>query len=158
MSALDLDAVAAVAAVVHKDFYERPEVLAEKRRLYPNGAHLLEIGERPVGYVFSHPWASRAVPALDSLLEALPADADTYYLHDLALLPVARRVGAAGQIVKALIRHAEARGFSTMSLVAVNSSAGFWARHGFLPVEAPELTGKLLSYEPGASYMVKPLR
>jgi GNAT superfamily N-acetyltransferase len=157
MSALDLGAVEAIAAVVHKDFYESPEVLGEKRRLYPNGAHLLEIGERPVGYVLSHPWRHDQIPALNALLGALPEDADTYYLHDLAVLPVARRIGAAGFMATALSKHARARGFATMSLVAVNGSEGFWTKQGFEPRDLPELTGKLLSYEAGARYMVKRL-
>ena len=157
MSALDLAAVEAIAAVVHPDFFETGEVLAERPRLYPNGAHLLEIGERPVGYVLSHPWRSGTLPALNALLGELPANPDTYYLHDLAILAVARRMGAADFIVTALARHAAARDFASMSLIAVNNSEGFWTRHGFVAQEVPELTGKLLTYEAGARFMVKPL-
>lgn len=157
MSALDLAAVETIAAAVHKDFYESPEVLAERRRLYPNGAHLLEIGERPVGYVLSHPYRSDAIPALNALIGDLPGEVDTFYLHDLALLPVARRMGAAAFMVEVLGRHALARGLATLSLVAVNGSQPFWSRLGFLRRDVPELTGKLLSYEAGAGYMVKPL-
>jgi GNAT superfamily N-acetyltransferase len=155
MSALDLGAVEAIAAVVHPGFYERPEVLAERRRLYPNGTHLLEIGERPVGYALSHPWLREAIPPLDTLLGEIPDGADTYYLHDIALLPVARRIGAATLIVTALLKHAEARGFATASLVAVNGSVDFWSRQGFAVIEDPGLLGKLKSYEAGARYMVK---
>jgi hypothetical protein len=157
MSELDLETVGAIAGTVHKDFYESPEVLAERRRLYPHGAHLLELGERPAGYVLSHPWRRNSIPALNALLGAIPDDADTYYIHDLALLPLVRRMGAAGFMARVLDRHAQARGFSTMSLVAVNGSAGFWQRQGFDPMDVPELTGKLLTYEEGARYMVKRL-
>ncbi|MDR3475460.1 MAG: GNAT family N-acetyltransferase [Devosia sp.] len=157
MSALDLGTVEAIAEVVHEKFYEAPAVLAEKRDLYPNGAHILEIGERPVGYVLSHPWKRASIPALNARLGAIPGDADSYYIHDLALLPVARRIGAAQFIVGALAKHAEARGFATMSLVAVNGSEGFWARQGFVAEDVPELTGKLLSYGEGARYMVREL-
>ena len=114
-------------------------------------------GERPVGYVLSHPWRSASIPALNALIGALPEDADTYYLHDLALLPLARRMGAAQFMITALGKHAVAQGFATMSLVAVNGSEGFWARRGFVPNNIPELTGKLLGYEAGARYMVKSL-
>ena len=157
MTAFDLNAVVAIADKVHPDFYETPAVLGERRQLYPHGALLLEINEKPVGYVFSHPWRARSLPALNTLVGSIPADADTYYLHDLALLPVARRIGAATLIVSALTKHAVARGFATMSLVAVNASQGFWERHGFAVTEAPELYGKLLSYEEAARYMVKGL-
>lgn len=157
MTAWDLPAVTAIAETVHPDFWEAPEVLAERQRLYPHGASLLELGEKPVGYVFSHPWRAKTLPALNSMLGAIPDDADTYYLHDLALLPVTRKVGAASRIVTTLEKHARARGFATMSLVAVNKSQGFWERHGFVVTEVPELYAKLLSYEESARYMVKGL-
>jgi len=157
MSAYDLDAVTSIAELVHADYYEAPEVLGEKQALYPNGAHLLELGERPVGYVLSHPFRSEVVPALNAPLGALPADADTYYLHDLALLPVARRMGAGQFIAEVLARHAVARGLATMSLVAVNGSEGFWARQGFVTADVPELAGRLLGYDASARYMVRAL-
>jgi ribosomal protein S18 acetylase RimI-like enzyme len=96
-------------------------------------------------------------PALNTLLGALPAEPTTYYLHDLALLPVARRIGAASQIVNALTKHAAARDLPTMTLIAVNGSQGFWEKHGFSVADRPELAGKLASYEPGARLMVKDL-
>jgi hypothetical protein len=157
MSAYDLDAVVSIAEVVHPDFFEAPDVLAERRELYPNGAHLLEIGERPVGYVLSHPFRRNAIPALNATLGGLPDNPDTYYLHDIALLPVARHMGAARFITNVLARHAAARDLGSMSLVAVNGSEGFWAQQGFLAKALPELTGKLLTYEEGARYMVREL-
>lgn len=157
MTGYDLPAVQKIADQVHPDFFETPEVLGERQRLYRNGCYLLEIGEKPAGYVLSHPWRFGSLPALNALLEAIPPDPDTYYLHDLALLPVARRVGAASHIVSALIKHASARGFPNMSLVAVNGSSGFWEMHGFSAQEAPELDEKLRSYEAAAKLMVKPL-
>ena len=155
MTTYDLPAVVSIAATVHPGFYESPEVLAERQRLYRNGCYLLEIGERPAGYVLSHPWREGRPPALNALLEAIPEDAGTYYLHDLALLPVARRIGAASRIVGALTKHASARGFPTMSLIAVNGSQGFWERHGFAVAETPAIATKLQSYEDGARLMVK---
>lgn len=157
MTAYDLKAVEKIAAAVHPGFYEAPEILAERQRLYHNGCYLFEIGEKPVGYVLSHPWRDGAPPALNAPLGEIPADATTYYLHDLALMPVARRIGAASQIVDALTKHATARGLTTMSLVAVNGSQGFWERHGFTVADRPELAEKLASYEASARLMVKSL-
>ena len=142
---------------MHPDFPESYDVLAERQRLYLNGSYLLEIGERPAGYVLSHPWQFGQIPALDTPLGAIPEDADTYYIHDLALLPVARRIGAATFITNALAKHARAHGYPTMSLVAVNGSAGFWARHEFEVAEVPELADKLMSYEPEARLMIRRL-
>lgn len=158
MTAYDLEAVADIAGVVHPDFYESPEVLAERQQLYRNGCYLLEIGLKPAGYVLSHPWREGTLPALNEPLGAIPDNASTYYIHDLALLPVARRIGAASHIVAALVKHAEFGGFATMSLVAVNGSQGFWEKHGFAVADSPDLVAKLESYAPDARLMVRSLR
>lgn len=157
MTAFDLAAVNDIANQIHPDFFEAPEVLAERQALYSHGCYLLEIAEKPVGYVLSHPWRSGSLPALNTPLGELPADADTYYLHDLALLPVTRRIGAASFIVDALAKHAAAEGFATMHLVAVNGSQGFWEKHGFVRQDVPDLVEKLQSYEAEAAYMARPL-
>lgn len=154
MTAYDLPAVQGIADTVHVDFFEAPDVLAERQRLYRNGCYLLEINEKPAGYVLSHPWRYGTLPPLNTLLGRLPADPDTYYLHDVALLQVARRIGAASRIVAALIKHARAEGYPTVTLVAVAGSVPFWERHGFAVAEVPELYGQLLSYEEAARYMV----
>jgi ribosomal protein S18 acetylase RimI-like enzyme len=157
MTAYDLPAVQGIADTVHVDFFESPEVLAERLSLYHNGCYLLEVGDKPAGYVLSHPWIYGTLPSLNTLLKRLPAEPDTYYLHDLCLLPVARRVGAASKIVDALVKHASVEGYPTMTLVAVNGSIPFWQRHGFESTQIDELYGKLLSYEAAASYMVRRL-
>ena len=158
MTAYDLEAVEEIASIVHPGFFESQDVLAERHELYRNGCYLLEIGVKPAGYVLSHPWRAGEPPPLNEKLGGIPDDATTYYLHDLALLPVARRVGAASHIVEALVKHAEVGGFATMSLVAVNGSQGFWERHGFVAADDPDLAGKFVSYGADAKFMVRPLR
>lgn len=155
MTGYDIDAVFDIANRIHTDFFEAREVLAERQMLYRNGCYLLEVSEKPAGYVLSHPWRLGSLPALNALLGALPEDADTYYIHDLALLPLTRGLGAAGQIVEALTKHAKAMGFASMSLVAVNGSLAFWEHQGFAVSDRPELADKLASYEDAARYMVK---
>ena len=157
LTTLDLPAVEVIAAKVHPGFPEDTAVLAERQRLYPEGTRLLEVDGEPTGYILSHPWPFKALPALNSLLGAIPAGADTYYLHDLALLPTARGTGAAAMIVGDILRHARLHGFPSASLVAVNGSLPFWYKHGFRTLDVPELADKLLGYEAAARLMVKPL-
>lgn len=157
MQASDLAAVVAIAAAVHPGFPERPEVLDERRQVFPKGAFLAEdaAGE-PVGYALAHPWRLSVPPALDSFLGALPEDADCLYLHDVALLPVARGQGLARALVAKL--EARAGGLGRLALTAVNASADRWCRLGFAPTPAgPVLAAKLASYGPGAVFMVKDL-
>ncbi|HTM78066.1 MAG TPA: GNAT family N-acetyltransferase [Devosia sp.] len=157
LTTLDLPAVEAIAAIVHPDFPEATEVFAERQRLYPDGTRFLELGGVPSGYLISHPWHAKALPALNALLGAIPPDAATYYLHDLALLNKARGTGAAAMIVGDIINHARAMGFPSISLVAVNGSQPFWHKHGFRVLPVPELSEKLASYEAAARFMVRAL-
>lgn len=157
MTTLDLPAVETIAETVHPAFPEDLAVFAERLRLYPAGTRLLEMSGRPAGYVLSHPWTFGQLPALNARLGQLPAEADTYYVHDLALLNPARGTGAAAMIVGDLLRHARLAGFPSVSLVAVNGSLPFWYKHGFRAVAAPALVDKLDSYEPAARLMSRSL-
>jgi GNAT superfamily N-acetyltransferase len=155
LTTLDLPVVESIAARVHPAFPEDVAVFAERQRLYPDGARLLELDGLAAGYIFSHPWPQMALPALNALLGDIPADADTYYLHDLALLSPARGTGAAAMIVGDILRHARLSGFASASLVAVNGSLPFWYKHGFRVVDAPALAEKLAGYEQAARLMIK---
>jgi GNAT superfamily N-acetyltransferase len=154
MTAADLPAVSAVAAVVHVAYPEDDVVAAERLRLFPDGclAHLA--GGRVTGYALAHPWRAFSIPALDTLLGAIPADADVLYLHDVALLPGARGGGAARAAVGRLAAVAARRGLGRMALTAVAGTAGIWGRLGFVAAEAPALAAKLATYGPGAAYML----
>ena len=155
MRPVDLPAAERIAAVVHPDFPEDETVFAERLALYPEGCRLL-VGEgEALGYAITHPWRRGEPPALNSLLGALPARPDTYYIHDLALLPGARGGGAAGRLVTLLAE--QARGLPGMSLVAVNGSVPFWRRQGFSVVREPRLAAKLRSYDAEACLMERPL-
>ncbi len=158
MVAADLPAVMAAAAEVHPDYPEGEAVFAERLALHPAGCLVLAGGEGLGGYVLSHPWRLGQVPALDSLLGALPDDADAYYIHDLALLPTARGGGAASDCVSRLATHASASGFARMALVAVGNSAGFWRRQGFREAHDEALARKLASYDSAARYMIRDLK
>jgi ribosomal protein S18 acetylase RimI-like enzyme len=156
MQQSDLHRVAEIAARVHPSYPEDTEVFAERLRLYPQGCRVLsdEAGAL-VGYVLSHPWLFKQPPALNALLGRLPESPTTYYLHDIALLPQARGGGFAGGIIFSMARDARAARFSNMSLVAVNDSAAFWEKLGFLMVDAAALAAKLGSYDAGARLMAR---
>lgn len=157
VTSADLPAVMAVAAAVHPGYPEDEEVFAERLALYPAGCLCLADAQGVAGYALSHPWRLREVPALNTLLGAIPADAAAYYIHDLALLPRTRGAGAAADIVAHLAEHARASGLAIMALIAVNGSAGFWQRHGFRVTHDPSLDRKLASYDDAACYMTREL-
>lgn len=156
MTGNDIDAVERTAAIVHPGLFERRAVLAEKQRLYPDGAWLCEHDGKTGGYFLTHPWQDDAIPPLDTMLTTVPRGG-TYYLHDLALLPEVRRIGAATAALDIALAHAARAGFRTAALVAVNNSGGFWERHGFANVDAPHLADTLLAYGPSARLMRRAL-
>lgn len=156
MTVNDLHAVHAIAQQVHPAYFEGLEVFTERLRLHPEGCLVLMAvggGGTVIGYVVSHPWRFGDPPALNTLLEALPAQPNTLYLHDLALLPAARRTGAGGMVVNDLRAHARDLGLARMSLVAVNASAPFWQRLGFEAVTVPGLAKRLAAYDETACFM-----
>ncbi|WP_295546216.1 GNAT family N-acetyltransferase [uncultured Pseudacidovorax sp.] len=158
MQAKDLPTVLHIAAVVHPHYPEHEDVFAERLALYPGGCLCLALhDDRVAGYVLSHPWHADAPPALDALLQRLPVPAPAFYLHDMALLPEARGVGAAGRAMPLLATQAVAAGCRELALVAVNDSAGFWARQGFYARNVPALAAKLATYDAAARFMVRPL-
>lgn len=153
----DLPAIAAVAARIHPDLPESPEVLAEKMRLYPDGCRVLVTGDELVGYGLSHPWKQRRIPPLDRFLARLPGDADCLYVHDVAVLPDFRG-GGARDYVATIEDLARATGIAALALVSVYATRPLWERFGFRPVTADaELHVKLASYGEGATYMLRDL-
>ncbi|MCK6419215.1 MAG: GNAT family N-acetyltransferase [Alphaproteobacteria bacterium] len=143
--------------VVHPAYPERTEIFAEKFMLYPKGCFVLAPEGIIVGYVQSYPARSAQPQELDSSLGQLPADADTYYIHDIAIAPSWRRRGKAIEFLNWLEVFASCQGFHTLSLTAVNRSRSFWERRGFSVLETDMLRERLHSYGEDAFYMVKEL-
>lgn len=160
MRAADIPAVLRIADRVHPDYPEDEAVFVERLRLAPEGCFVLEMegAQRElIAYLVSHPWLARRPPALNSQLLALPELPETFYIHDIALLPQARGSGAASSVVGQLAGMAKEAGYGTLSLVAVNGSTAFWRRHGFAEIDDPALAHKLRSYDDEAVFMERAL-
>ncbi|WP_246164458.1 GNAT family N-acetyltransferase [Blastochloris sulfoviridis] len=152
----DLDAVMAVAGVVHPTFPERRETFADKLALAPDCNFALEGGDGALaGYAVALPWRTGEVVALDAVYGALPEPCDVLYIHDIALLPAARGRALAGDAVALLVAAARRRGLAQLSLTAVYGADAVWARHGFGEISNPGLRAKLASYGEAARYMVR---
>lgn len=153
MTPPDLSDVERVASAVHPAHPEDAAVFRERLRLYPVGCFVLDGAAGIEGYVLSHPWVFGRPPSLNTMLEKLPEAADTFYLHDLALLPHARGGGAGSEAVSLIIDRAERAGFQALSLLAVGQSLTFWQRHGFRTVDL----GIDLSSYGTATFMIRPV-
>ena len=175
----DLAAVEEMAGMIHESHPEDAAVFAERLALHPAGCLILEsvresVGEpagepgvigdaetsamsatgvTAAGYALTHPWLYGMPPALDTMLGAIPAGADCYHIHDIALLQTARGSGAASAAVRAVLDHARTIGLARATLVAVNDTLPFWQRHGFQIDESPALAAKLATYAGAARHM-----
>ncbi|MBW7971094.1 GNAT family N-acetyltransferase [Bradyrhizobium sp. BR 10289] len=153
----DLPDITAIAARIHPEMPERPEVLAEKMRLCPEGCRVLVAGDAIAGYGLAHPWKQHDIPSLDGFLEKLPEDADCFYVHDVAVLPDFRG-GAARDYVAMIEKLARTSHITTLALVSVYATRPLWERLGFRPVAVhAELRAKLASYGGAATYMLRDL-
>jgi GNAT superfamily N-acetyltransferase len=153
----DIESISAIAAQIHPDLSERPEVLSEKMRLYPDGCSVLVAGHAISGYGLTHPWMQHQIPPLDGFLKRLPNAADCLYVHDVAVLPDFRG-GVARSYVAEIEQLARSSGIAMLALVSVYGTQVMWQRLGFHSV-APDaaLRGKLVSYGAGATYMLRDL-
>jgi len=157
MTKEDLAAAKAVADRVHTDHPEDEAVFADRLQIHPEGCRVIEADGAIAAYIMSHPWRAFSPPQLNSVLGCLPEAPDTYYIHDIALLPQLRGTGAAAAVVEDVAEHAGRLGLPTLSLVAVNGSAGFWRSRGFRQIEDPALAATLASYG-GGVFMTRNVR
>lgn len=149
----DLAAVEILGNRIHRGMQERAEIFAERCTLFPAGAWVVERGGRLAGYALFHPWRSRQPPPLNTLLGELPQNADTLYLHDIAVDPIHRSLGLAGTMLERL--PAIARDFSlpAIEVISLLGTANFWRGHGFETVQDPALVTAMARYGDGACLM-----
>jgi GNAT superfamily N-acetyltransferase len=157
MAETDLDAVAAIAKIGFPNHFEGRPMFANRLALAPQGCFVLADEARSIGYLIAYPWRADSAPPVNTLIEAIPDDAEVIYLHDLCLHPDARGLGATGEIVQRLADQAREDGWPAIGLVAVNDAVGFWRRKGFEVRESEAISDKLAGYGSDARYMTRPL-
>ncbi|MGL4995849.1 MAG: GNAT family N-acetyltransferase [Deefgea sp.] len=129
------------AACYPADFIESAATLQRKQQLAPNTSWLIEIEGEAMGYLFCHPWHNDTPPPLGKKLAEIPATADRFYIHDLAILPAGRGKKLADQLIEHAIHWARQSHFSQAMLVAVLGADSFWRKHQFTPQTATRLSG-----------------
>ena len=155
MAAADLPAVLEIQAVCYTELTpESKESLHAKLRASRPTCFIASLEGEAVGYLISLPWESSNPPALNAETCRLPVSPDCLYLHDLAVMPSARKFGAGRALVEAFLTQLGASGLGHASLVAVQGSAPYWERYGFRAVaESEPLKAKLSTYGEGVLYM-----
>jgi hypothetical protein len=150
----DLDAVMPIQDRVHSMLPESREVFADKLRFSPETFLVLLQDGKLAGYGIAHPWSLDSVPRLDTLLGEQPDSADCLFIHDVAILPQARSLGAGRVFVERMKQEALGRRLAALTLVSVYDSYPIWARCGFETDALSAGAEKLAQYGDGARYMV----
>ncbi|KAK5657905.1 hypothetical protein OQA88_2454 [Cercophora sp. LCS_1] len=145
----DTQAVNRINNKVHSALPEDESVVIERLRLFPEGCFVLEDNGTIGGYAVSHPILEDQPPVLNTLLGAIPSDADQYYIHDFVLLPECRGRGLAAAGVAHVLE--VGKRYKTTSLTSVYSTGSFWGRFGFVAAHGKDVS----SYGNDAQYMVR---
>lgn len=110
---------------------------------------VLERGGRVAGYVLALPYPRFRHPDLTRPEDTAPCSANLH-LHDIVIATPQRRRGLGTRLVRHLTDMARARGFATMSLIAVDGKEPFWRSLGYR--SHPEASPPA-GYGSGAVYM-----
>ncbi|HSB98206.1 MAG TPA: GNAT family N-acetyltransferase [Spongiibacteraceae bacterium] len=155
METADFPSILAIQALCYTELVpESEQSLRAKLHASPTTCHVACMREDVIGYLIAVPWSFENPPLLNAATCDLPAQPDSLYLHDMAIAPAARKVGAGGKLVERFIAQIAELNFNCASLVAVQDSKVYWQRYGFQPVpQTATLKAKLASYGANVEYM-----
>jgi ribosomal protein S18 acetylase RimI-like enzyme len=154
MREADLHAVLAVQAACYPPAMQEAAAVVQARlRTAPETVLVACDAAGVCAYVFAYPSRLGAVTPLDAGFAPAP-DADTLYIHDLAVAPRALGRGLARRLVAFLLASSGALPYA--ALVAVQDSRRFWEGQGFAVRETGEEGAQHLASYPGcAMYMAR---
>jgi hypothetical protein len=154
LSLNDLESVDRIASIIHTKLAERPEVLAEKIELFPEGCRKLVFGGAMMGYGLSHPWKLFSAPALDKFFVSIPGNADCIQIHDIAVLPEARGLRSVAHYVALVRALASEMKLQKLACVSVYNTEALWSRYGFNVDARESVACKMIGYGPTAKYLI----
>jgi predicted N-acetyltransferase YhbS len=138
----DLPAALALQASAYASaLRDAPVAFASRLDIAEGCCRVAERDGELCGYILAHPWPSGRPPAVDTVLDAPPDDADrVLYVHDLSVSSTAAGTGFGLRLVDSALDAARRIGLQRVELVAVPGAARYWQRLGF---EALPMTGAL---------------
>ena len=157
MDAGDLPRVLAIQLACYgADFVEAGPLILRRLACAPTTAWVAEREGRVCAYLTAYPSRRGKLTALHGEFEP-SEDADTLYLHDLAVDPTAHGVRLGPSLVAHALAHGRAQGWRHAALVSVQDSLAFWKHRGFAPAQPADETqrARLAGYPGPAVYMVR---
>jgi len=144
LTVADLDQIRTIEA----DVYIAPLLVSDEAflrlmELFPDGAVGAFDAQGLCGYAFGVPVVSGMTLDLQVPLAEIPAAADVFYVHDVAVAARCRGRGIGSVLATRLLDVARRARFTRAELVSVQGSHPFWERFGFRTV-------RQFDYAPGA--------
>lgn len=107
------------------------------------------------GYLLAIPALLYHPPPYNEITRTIRQDCDCLYLHDLAVSPAVRGMGAGSILVTRFFDHLSLTPYHYAGLIAVQGSMEYWKRYGFSPDPLDRVAAsKLAGYGSDAVYMV----
>lgn len=117
-----------------------------------------ELEQEIVAYLIALPWHESSPPMFNEQTCELPSVPSSLYLHDLAVIPQARKHRVGAQLVDCFFELASNSRFEQACLVAVDGAHTYWQRFDFTAVQAgPQAEKALATYGDQAMFMKKRL-
>ncbi|ANP50147.1 GNAT superfamily N-acetyltransferase [Streptomyces griseochromogenes] len=126
----DWPEVAALEAGAYADTALAEGEAALRSRASAGTCFVLDLDGRLAGYVLALPYPMFRYPDL-ARAERVAHHSPNLHLHDLVISAPLRRRGLGSRLVGHLTDAAGARGFRTMSLIAVGGKEPFWRANGY---------------------------
>ena len=155
MTLADLPSVVRIQAECYPPQLNEDEGVIRDRFLgSPNTAWICEVDGEVLAYLVGYPSRIGKVTSLGGAFD-VPADADSLYLHDLAVSSRARGRGVGEALVAHAHDVARSMGLGHSALVAVQNSSAFWASRGYCRAVAVDRMQReaLAAYPGGGDYM-----
>jgi GNAT superfamily N-acetyltransferase len=144
LTVADLDEVRAIEARAYlAALLVSDDAFLRLMQLFPDGAIGAFDPRGLCGYAFGVPLVSGTTLDLRAPLAEIPAAADVFYVHDVAVAARCRGRGIGTALATRLLDVARKGRFTRAELVSVQGSHPFWERFGFRTV-------RQFDYAPGA--------
>lgn len=155
MTEQDLDGVLAVQAACYPAAMQEPAaVVLARLRAAPSTTMVARDADGICAYVFAYPSTLGRITPLNAGFTPAP-DADTLYVHDLAVHPRAHGRGLGRRLAQTLFDAARGLGLAHGALVAVLDARAFWENLGFSETAPGQGAPALASYPGEALYMCR---
>ena len=150
----DWPTILRIQSEVYYDFAPESEAVMRSKAIRGPGTCIVAVDQQHeiVAYCLAHPYPPDRAAVLGTADAGDLEPSDNLYLHDLAVQKASTGRGVAQALFNHLTTVAQARGYQTMTLVAVQQAADFWKKMGFASSTQATINN---SYTGDATFMIK---